>query len=213
MPTHHGDIDLSLLHGGQRIVGADQTDRRPGGPLEAGDGVLRPRVGQQPTEPEADACLPPHGAERRVPARREHVRRGRGTSCPAWCRLHVPRTAVQKCHSERVFELLDGAAQRGLGDAEFVGGVGERLESRHRLEHPEVTQLDSAASSAPMPDKHRSITTGISHGISAGLTSGRSVVPGCSRLKTRRRTMPLLYIDLIEGRTPSEVQGAAGRSS
>ena len=59
--------------------------------------------------------------------------------------LHVSRTAVQKCHAERVFQLLDGAAQRGLGDAEFVGGAGERLEPRHRLEYPEVPQFDSVA--------------------------------------------------------------------
>jgi hypothetical protein len=39
--------------------------------------------------------------------------------------LYVPRTAVQKCYSECVFQLLDGAAQRGLSDAELVGGAGE----------------------------------------------------------------------------------------
>jgi len=34
MPTHHGDIDSSLLYCGQRIVGANQADRGAGAPLE-----------------------------------------------------------------------------------------------------------------------------------------------------------------------------------
>jgi hypothetical protein len=41
------------------------------------------------------------------------------------CCLHVSRTAVEKCYPERIFELLDGATQRGLGDRELVGGLGE----------------------------------------------------------------------------------------
>ncbi len=124
LPAHHGDIDLPLLHVGQRIVGADQTDLRPGGPLEPRHGVLRPGVGQQPTEPEADACLPPHGGEAAFQLGQdtfdvvEELLSGLGG-------LYVPRTAVQKCYSERVFQLLDGAAQRGLSDAELVGGAGE----------------------------------------------------------------------------------------
>ena len=124
MPAHHGDIDLSLLYAGQRIVGADQTDPRPGGPLEPCHGVLRPRVGQQPAEAQPDTGLPAHGGEAAFQLGQdtldvvEELLSGLGG-------LHVPRTAVQECHSERVFQLLDGAAQRGLGDAEFVGGAGE----------------------------------------------------------------------------------------
>ena len=147
LPTHHGDIDLPLLYAGQRVVGADQADLRPGGSLEPRHGALRPGVGQQPTEPEANACLPPHGGESAFQLGQdtldvvEELLSGLGG-------LHVPRTAIQKCHSDSVFQLLDGAAQRGLGDAELGGRAGEGLESRHCLEHPEVTQLDAIARKA-----------------------------------------------------------------
>jgi len=44
--THHRDVDLAPAQSFRRIVGADQIDRDPGGPLEARNRVLGPWVGQ-----------------------------------------------------------------------------------------------------------------------------------------------------------------------
>ena len=143
-PPHHGDVDLALLQGTERVVGANEGHRCPGFSLESSDRVLCPRIGQQPAETEADARLPPDGAESALQLGEDSLdvaeERASGGG-----RLHVPRTAVQQRDSERVLELSNGAAQRGLGDAEFVGGAGERAQPRHRLEHPQVPQFDSAA--------------------------------------------------------------------
>lgn len=143
VPAYQGDVDSSLPHRTERVVGAHQADGGPGGPLEPGDGVLCPRVGQEPTEPQADAHLLAHGVETASQLRQdpldvfeEHASRRGGH--------HVPRRAVQQPHSERAFELLDGATQRRLGDAEFLGGLGEGFEACHRFERPQVTQLDQA---------------------------------------------------------------------
>lgn len=143
MPAHQGDVHPALLDRPERVVSADQADGGPGGPLEPRDGVLCPRIGQQPAESEAHARLLPDRVDA-TPQLGQDPLDVTEEDPPGRGGRHVARSAVQQRRFQRVFELFDGSAQRGLGDAEFLRGQRERFEARHRFERAEVTQLDSA---------------------------------------------------------------------
>jgi hypothetical protein len=58
LPAGERGVDPALADRGERVIAADEADRVSGRVLEAGDGVLGPRVGQQPAEPQADGGVP-----------------------------------------------------------------------------------------------------------------------------------------------------------
>nr|WP_258349538.1 hypothetical protein [Saccharopolyspora gregorii] len=135
-----GDVHRSPAQLAQRIVAAHQLDRGTGGAFEAGHRALRPRVRQQPAEPEPDRAARAHrrdtapqrgqdllGVAEELPARRGGP--------------DLPGGAVDQLHAEDLLQLRDGAAQRGLGDQQVLGGAGERAAPHHRDERPQVPQL------------------------------------------------------------------------
>lgn len=54
LPADERHVDPALAEGGERVIAPDEADRVSGLTFEAGDGVLGPRIGQQPAEPETD---------------------------------------------------------------------------------------------------------------------------------------------------------------
>jgi hypothetical protein len=69
-------------------------------------------------------------------------------------RLDSPRTALEKTHAERPFQVGDGARDRRLGRAEALRGLRHAAGLDHGHEHAHIVQLEAAFNAFDLAHRH-----------------------------------------------------------